>query len=63
MVTVEVEVEAGPRVNQKQKRDQLAWYYRDGTGGGGDGEDVGEDEDMLRADKRNAPGPVVVGLV
>ena len=35
MVAVEVDFEAGPRANQKRTRDQLAWDYRDKTGGGG----------------------------
>ena len=52
MATFEVEVEA-PRANQKRKRDQLAWDYRDETGGdgggGGGGEDVSEGEVVLGA--------------
>ena len=53
MVTVEVEVEAGLRANQKRKRDQLAWDYCNETGcsggGAGSSEDLREDEVVLGA--------------
>ena len=55
VMTVDVEVKAGPRANRKRKRDQFAWDHRDETsrgGGGGGGEDVSEDRVVLGAGER-----------
>ena len=54
VITVVVEVETGSRANQKRMRDQLAWDYRDKTGGGGrgGGEVVSEEEIVPSADER-----------
>ena len=65
MMTVEVEIELGPLANQERTRHQLAWDYRDKTGGGscGGGEDESEDAVVLSAVSANAPGSVMVPLV
>src|SRR5258706_1503554 len=52
MASIEVDVEAGAGV-RKWEYDQLAWGYRDETGGGGSGgEGVSDDDVALIADER-----------